>query len=125
MAMVSTSKLNELVERKTSTINNMRARTKEIGARVLRTFEGGGTALALGIINGRAGKSPKVFGMPVEGVVGVVAGVASILGFGGEHSGNVSDGALFPYLYGKGLAIGTAWKTTSSGDVDEDMGQAA
>ena len=125
MSMVSANKLQELVERKNTTITNMRKRGKEVGHKILRTVEGGGTALALGVLNGRGGGSPKVFGAPLEAVVGVAAGVASLLGFGGEHAANVSGGALFPYLYGKGLKIGSAWKTSTSGDVDEDMGQAA
>lgn len=124
MSMVSSSKLAEMVERKTAQVRNMKERGREIGSKVLRTLEGGGTALALGVLNGRAGKSQTVIGMPIEGVVGVVAGAVSLLGFGGEHSGNVADGALFPFLYGKGLKIGHAWKTTASGDVDEDMAQA-
>ena len=100
----------EGMERKLSAARNrvakVKAEAEEAAMTVVAAAEVGGTAFALGVVNGRYG-SPEILGIPADLGIGIAA---HILGFmtdeGGDHIHNIANGALASYLSSLGTGIG-------------------
>lgn len=94
-----------------ATVDRIRSEKKELIGQAVRTAEVNAAAFALGLVNGKSGGSPKIFGGPLELWVGVAGHVAGFWlgGKTAEHLHNLSDGALACWTYAEGLGAGAAW----------------
>lgn len=99
-------------------LNSLRNRIARVKAdaeatteKVVRTIEVGGTAFAMGVMQGRTG-GLEIFGVPAElliGIGGCVGGYFDAAGKASDHLLNVGDGALAAYLATLGRGVGQEW----------------
>jgi hypothetical protein len=96
-------------------IEKVKAHTEKVTEKIVRTAEVGGTAFAVGILNGKTG-GVEVMGVPLELGAGVALNILSYMGAAGkmsDHLGNVGDGALASFATMEGVKIGLEWKKKS------------
>lgn len=98
-------------------IEGIKQHTEKTVEKVVRTAEVGGTAFAIGVLNGKTG-GVEIMGVPLELGAGVALNVLSYLGAAGkmsDHLGNVGDGALASFAAMEGVKIGVQWAQKSGG----------
>jgi hypothetical protein len=99
-------------------MQNRIAKAREHGEKIVetatRTAVVAGTALSLGVLQGKTG-GVEILGMPLDLLVGAGAHVAGFLKLGGKssvHLHHVGDGAIALYAGTMGRAVGANWKAT-------------
>jgi hypothetical protein len=96
-------------------IEGIKQHTEKTVEKVVRTAEVGGTAFAVGILNGKTG-GVEIMGVPLELGAGLALNVLSYMGAAGkmsDHLGNVGDGALASFATMEGVKIGLQWAQKS------------
>lgn len=110
MAMnISVRQLEELDRRflgMTNKVKRIQAEADKTVLQVVRTAEIGGTAFAMGVINGRW-KSPELLGVPVDLGVSIAMHIGGfIFDKSADHLHAVGDGALASYMTALGTGVG-------------------
>jgi hypothetical protein len=98
-------------------IEGIKQHTEKTVEKVIRTAEVGGTAFAIGVLNGKTG-GVEIMGVPLELGAGIALNVLSYMGAAGkmsDHVGNVGDGALASFATMEGVKIGLQWAQKSGG----------
>src|SRR5277367_5738412 len=98
-------------------IEGIKQHTERTVEKVVRTAEVGGTAFAIGVLNGKTG-GVEVMGVPLELGAGIALNVLSYMGAAGrmsDHLGNVGDGAIASFATMEGVKIGLQWAAKSGG----------
>lgn len=98
-------------------IEGIKNHTEKTVEKVIRTAEVGGTAFAIGVLNGKTG-GVEIMGVPLELGAGIALNVLSYMGAAGkmsDHVGNVGDGALASFATMEGVKIGLQWAQKSGG----------
>jgi hypothetical protein len=98
-------------------IEGIKSHAEKVTEKIIRTAEVGGTAFAIGVLNGKTG-GVEIMGVPLELGAGVALNVLSYMGAAGkmsDHLGNVGDGALSSFATMEGVKIGLQWKQKSEG----------
>lgn len=93
-------------------VAGMREEATKVTKHVVRTAEVGGTAFAIGLVQGRT-DGVEVFGLPLELLVGGGFTVFSLLGGAGEYSDHlaaVGDGAIAAYATTLGRGVGVTMR---------------
>jgi hypothetical protein len=96
-------------------VEKIKAHTEKVTEKIIRTAEVGGTAFAVGVLNGKTG-GVEVMGVPLELGAGIALNVLSYMGAAGkmsDHLGNVGDGALSAFATMEGVKIGLTWAQKS------------
>lgn len=107
-------------------IEKIKATTEKTMEKVVRTAEVGGTAFAVGVLNGKTGHGVEIMGVPLELGAGVALNILSYMGAAGkmsDHLGNIGDGALAAFATTEGVKIGLAWAQKSGGGSSVASGQ--
>lgn len=98
-------------------IEGIKQHTEKTVEKVIRTAEVGGTAFAVGVLNGKTG-GVEIMGVPLELGAGIALNVLSYMGAAGkmsDHVGNIGDGALASFATMEGVKIGLQWAQKSGG----------
>jgi hypothetical protein len=98
-------------------IAGMRNDAEKATKQLVRTAEVGGTAFAVGLIQGRT-DGVEVFGLPFELLVGGGATVFSLMGGAGDHSHHlaaIGDGAIAAYATTLGRGVGVTMRQKALG----------
>lgn len=98
-------------------IEKIKTQTEKVTEKLVRTAEVGGTAFAVGVLNGKTG-GVEVVGVPLELGAGVALNILSYMGAAGkmsDHLGNIGDGALAAFGTMEGVKIGLEWRRKSEG----------
>lgn len=98
-------------------IEGIKQHTEKTVEKVVRTAEVGGTAFAIGVLNGKTG-GVEVMGVPLELGAGIALNVLSYMGAAGkmsDHLGNVGDGAIASFATMEGVKVGLQWAAKSGG----------
>jgi hypothetical protein len=98
-------------------IEGIKQHTERTVEKVVRTAEVGGTAFAIGVLNGKTG-GVEVMGVPLELGAGIALNVLSYMGAAGkmsDHLGNVGDGAIASFATMEGVKVGLQWAAKSGG----------
>ena len=98
-------------------IEGIKQHTEKTVEKVVRTAEVGGTAFAVGVLNGKTG-GVEIMGVPLELGAGIALNVLSYMGAAGkmsDHVGNIGDGALASFATMEGVKIGLQWAQKSGG----------
>lgn len=93
-------------------VAGMREDATRVTKHVVRTAEVGGTAFAIGLVQGRT-DGVEVFGMPLELLLGGGFTMFSLLGGAGEYSDHlaaVGDGAIAAYATTLGRGVGVTMR---------------
>lgn len=99
-------------------IEKIKTQTEKVTEKLVRTAEVGGTAFAVGILNGKTIRGVEVVGVPLELAAGVALNILSYMGAAGkmsDHLGNIGDGALAAFGTMEGVKIGLEWRKKSEG----------
>ena len=106
-------------------VAGMRQEAERITRQVVRTAEVGGTAFAVGLMQGRT-DGIEIVGVPLELAVGGAATVVSLVGRGDytEHLAAVGDGALAAYATTLGRGVGVTMRQKALMGVSAPQGQA-
>ena len=105
-------------------VEKIKAHTEKVTEKIIRTAEVGGTAFAVGVLNGKTG-GIEVAGVPLELGAGIALNVLSYMGAAGkmsDHLGNVGDGALSAFATMEGVKIGLQWAQKSEGGGTKQVG---
>lgn len=98
-------------------IEKIKSHTEKVTEKIVRTVEVGGTAFAVGLLNGKTG-GVEIMGVPLELGAGLALNVLGYMGAAGkmsDHLGNVGDGALASFAAMEGVKVGLQWKEKSGG----------
>lgn len=98
-------------------VAGMREEATKVTKHVIRTAEVGGTAFAIGLVQGRT-DGIEVFGLPLELLLGGGFTVFSLLGGAGEmsdHLAAVGDGAIAAYATTLGRGVGVTMRQKALG----------
>lgn len=93
-------------------IEKIKSHTEKVTEKIVRTAEVGGTAFAVGVMNGKTG-GVELLGVPAELAAGLALNVLGYMGAAGkmsDHLGNIGDGALAAFATMEGAKIGVKWQ---------------
>jgi hypothetical protein len=102
-------------------VAGMREEATKVTKHVIRTAEVGGTAFAIGLVQGRT-DGIEVFGLPLELLLGGGFTVFSLLGGAGEmsdHLAAVGDGAIAAYATTLGRGVGVTMRQKALGGASQ------
>jgi hypothetical protein len=105
-------------------VAGMKEEATKVTKHVVRTAEVGGTAFAIGLVQGRS-DGIEVFGLPLELILGGGFTVFSLLGGAGEmsdHLAAVGDGAIAAYATTLGRGVGVTMRQKAMGGSTQPLG---
>lgn len=111
---VTKANFNKFQQRYDNIKNRMariRESAEETTTKLVAIAETGGTAFAMGVVQGKTG-GVSLFGVPLElGVagVGIIGGLMGGAGKASDHLVNVGAGALAAYATTMGRGVGASW----------------
>lgn len=94
-------------------VASIRERAEETTERLITTAEVGGSAFAMGVLQGKTG-GVEVLGVPLELGLGLGLNAFALLGGAGKqatHLHNVGNGCLAAYATTLGRGVGATWKS--------------
>jgi hypothetical protein len=98
-------------------VAGMREEAHKVTKHVIRTAEVGGTAFAIGLVQGRS-DGIEVFGLPLELLMGGGLTIFSLMGGAGEmsdHLAAIGDGAIAAYATTLGRGVGVTMRQKALG----------
>lgn len=99
-------------------LEEIRAQSREMVARVTDAALVGGTAFAFGWYQGRNGGMPELFGLPYDLLTAIVLHGINFAGYGGqyeEYIHSVANGALASYAVNAGARLGVRMAQEAAG----------
>jgi hypothetical protein len=99
-------------------LEEIRAQSREMVARVTDAALVGGTAFAFGWYQGRNGGMPELFGLPYDLLAAIVLHGINFAGYGGqyeEYIHSVANGALASYAVNAGARLGVRMAQEAAG----------